>query len=74
MKRYIPFDPAVSNDNGHIYLTYGWGLGIGVHAGLSKYVMPTVMSKIFNKSVEEIKAEEPQTILGANIVELEMIC
>lgn len=25
--RYIPFDPAVLNDDGHIYLTYGWGWG-----------------------------------------------
>lgn len=71
MKRYIPFDPAILNDNGHIYLTYGWGLGMDVHAGLSKYIMPKVMSGIFNKTVEEIKAEEPETILGANIVELE---
>lgn len=71
MNRFIPFDPAVLNDNGHIYLTYGWGLGMDVNAGLSKLFMPKVMSKIFNKTIEEIKAEEPQTILGANIVELE---
>ena len=71
MKRFIPFDPAVLNDNGHIYLTYGWGLGMDVHAGLLKYSMPKVMAGIFNKSLEEIRAEEPQTILGANIVELE---
>ena len=29
------------------------------------------MSKIFNKPLAEIRAEEPQSILGANIVELE---
>lgn len=70
LKRFIPFDPAVLNDSGHIYLTYGWGLGMDTHAPLMKLSMPVVMSKIFNKSVAEIKAEEPQSILGANFVEL----
>lgn len=70
LKRFIPFEPAVLNDNGHIYMTYGWGLGMNTHAPLMKLAMPNVMSKIFNKSVEEIKAEEPQSILGANLVEL----
>lgn len=44
---------------------------MNVHAGFSKYIMPKIMSGIFNKTVEEIKSEEPETILGANIVELE---
>lgn len=69
--RFIPFDPAVLNDNGHIYLTYGWGLGIDTHAPLMRRFMPAVMSGIFNKSKEEIKAEEPMSVLGANLVELE---
>ncbi|RHS79237.1 glycosyl hydrolase family 43 [Firmicutes bacterium AM43-11BH] len=70
LQRFIPFDPAVLNDNGHIYLTYGWGLGMDTHAPLLNLIMPKVMSGIFNKSVAEIKAEEPQSILGANLVEL----
>lgn len=70
LKRFIPFDPAVLNDGGHIYLTYGWGLGMDTHAPIMKQIMPFVMSKIFNKSVKEIMAEEPQSILGANVVEL----
>ncbi len=70
LRRFIPFDPAVLNDNGRIYLTYGWGLGLDTHAQFMKQVMPFVMSKIFNKSVKEIKREEPQSILGANLVEL----
>lgn len=69
--RYIPFDPAVLNDDGHIYLTYGWGLGMDTHSPLYKLVMPYVMSKIFNKTAAEIRREEPLSILGANIVELE---
>ncbi|MCD8067832.1 MAG: family 43 glycosylhydrolase [Lachnospiraceae bacterium] len=69
--RYIPFDPAVLNDNGHIYLTYGWGLGVDTHSFPLRLTMPNVMSRIFNKSVEEIKSEEPDSILGANLVELQ---
>ena len=70
LRRFIPFDPAVLNDNGRIYLTYGWGLGMDTNAPFLKQVMPYVMSKIFNKPVEEIKREEPDSILGANLVEL----
>lgn len=69
--RFIPFDPAVLNDNGRIYMTYGWGLGMDTHSFPLNYTMPSVMSKIFNKSLEEIKSEEPLSILGANFVELE---
>lgn len=71
LQRFIPFDPAVMNDNGRIWLTYGWGLGMDTHALHLKAVMPMVMSKVFHKTVREIQAEEPQSILGANIVELE---
>ena len=69
--RFIPFDPAVLNDNGRIWLSYGWGLGIDTHAPFMRHIMPHVMSKIFTKSLSEIRAEEPQSILGANVVELE---
>lgn len=71
LRRFIPFDPAVLNDNGRIWLSYGWGLGMDTHAPLMRRTMPSVMRKIFNKPLEEILAEEPQSILGANIVELE---
>lgn len=71
LSRFIPFDPAVINDNGHIYLTYGWGLGMDTHSWMNRLAIPAVMSKIFNKSIEEIKREEPSSILGANLVELE---
>lgn len=71
LQRFIPFDPAVLNDNGRIYLTYGWGLGMDTHAPVMKQVMPHVMKGIFNKPLEEIRREEPQSILGANVVELD---
>ncbi len=70
LQRLIPFDPAVLNDNGRIWLTYGWGLGMDTHAPWLRPVMPFVMSKIFNKRISEIRAEEPKSILGANIAEL----
>lgn len=69
--RYIPFDPAVLNDNGRIYLSYGWGFVMDTNMPLIKPVMPYVMRKIFNKSVQEIKSEEPLSVMGANVVELE---
>lgn len=69
--RFIPFDPAVLNDNGRIWLSYGWGLGMDTHAPILRRIMPKVMSRIFNKSIREIQEEEPQSILGANVVELE---
>ena len=71
LQRFIPFDPAVLNDNGRIYLTYGWGLGMDTHKPLMGLVMPRVMSGMFNKPVKEIRSEEPLSILGANLVELE---
>jgi len=70
LRRFVPFDPAVLNDNGHIYLTYGWGFVMDTHAPIIKYFMPKVMSNMFNKTVEEIKREEPLSVLGANLVEL----
>ncbi len=69
--KYIPFDPAVLNDNGRIYLSYGWGFVMDTNAPVVKRIMPYVMSGIFNKSVKEIKGENPLSIMGANVVELE---
>lgn len=51
-------------------MTYGWGLGMDTKGFIKAPIFRKVMSKIFNKPVAEIKAEEPQSILGANIVEL----
>lgn len=70
MLRYIPFDPAVINDDGHIWLYYGWGLGYDFRNPLMQPVYHKVMSKIFNKTVKEIRAEK-ESVLGANAVELE---
>lgn len=70
MLRYIPFDPAVINDDGHIWLYYGWGLGYDFSNPLMQPVYCKVMSKIFNKTVKEIRSEK-ESVLGANAVELE---
>lgn len=69
--KYIPFDPAVLNDNGRIYLSYGWGFVMDTNAPIVKHIMPYVMRGIFNKSVKEIKGENSLSIMGANVVELE---
>lgn len=42
------------------------------HAPVMRKNMPGIMSRIFNKTVEEIRQEEPQSILGANFVEKQM--
>ena len=70
MLKYIPFDPAVINDDGHIWLYYGWGLGYDFRNPLMQPVYRRVMSKIFNKPVEEIRSEK-ESVLGENAVELE---
>ena len=70
MQRYIPGDPGVLNDNGRIYLVYGWGMGHDL-SQLSEERRNEVYWMLFKKSPEEIKAEEPLTLLGAQCVELE---
>ena len=42
------------------------------HALVMRKNMPGIMSRIFNETVEEIRQEEPQSILGANFVEKQM--
>lgn len=68
--KYLTNDPAVINDNGRIYLYYGWGLG---HDFRNKALAPLynfVQSKLFNRSVKEIKRTKP-SILSCAVVELE---
>ena len=70
MKRFVPFDPAVINDEGRIWLYYGWGLGYDFSDPSQQPMFHQVMSGIFNKTVEEIRSEK-ESVLGANAVELE---
>ena len=71
MLRYIPFDPAVINDSGKVYLYYGWALPVKPTKNkLVIKALQKVMKNMFHKSLEEIKTE-PFGIMGANVVELE---
>jgi hypothetical protein len=71
LKRMIPFDPGVINDDGVIRLYYGWALHISRPGNpISRAILTKVMQKIFNKTKKEI-VEEPQGIMGANALELE---
>lgn len=71
MNRFIPFDPAVINDNGRILLYYGWALSQKEpKIPLLKKNYQKMMQTMFHKSEEEL-LQEPQSVMGANVVELE---
>lgn len=68
---FIPFDPAVLNDNGRIWLYYGWSLPLKrPRMPFGKTAWRIVMQRMFHRSAEEIKSS-PQPLMGANAVELE---
>lgn len=74
--RCITFDPGLLNDNGRIYLYYGWAIGTGTQR-LPKWIngfinyscKHFVAGKLFEKSKAQM-AREPQGIQGGNVVEL----
>lgn len=67
--QYLNNDPAVLNDGGRIWLYYGWGLGRDFRSKLFAPLLNRVQSRLFNRSVAEIKATEP-SILSCAVVEL----
>lgn len=80
--RHITFDPGVLNDNGKIYLYYGWALGVpkeklhgmaaamgGIQSEDFQEKMIQVQEMLFGKSRREI-AEEKDGLMGANVVQL----
>lgn len=68
--KYLTNDPAVINDNGKIYLYYGWGLARDFRNKLFSPILNFVQSKLFDRSIKEIKSTEP-SILSCAVVELE---
>ena len=68
--KYLTNDPAVLNDNGRIWLYYGWGLARDFRSKLFACVYNIVQSKLFKRSIAEIKATKP-SILSCAVVELE---
>ena len=69
-KEYVPFDPAVINDQGVIRLYYGAGYGFSNYQkGFLKKTMAKVQSAVYEKTVEEIQSYA-DGINGAVTVEL----
>ena len=71
MLRSIPFDPGIINDDGHIWLYYGWGLGMDLREQTEDLSDAEQLCQLFCKTPDEMKMEKEHTILGANVVELE---
>jgi len=67
--KYLNNDPTILNDNGKIYLYYGWGLGRDFSNKLFRPLFNLVESKLFNRSIKEIKKTKP-SILSCAFVEL----
>lgn len=67
--RYLTNDPAVINDNGRIWMYYGWGLGRDFRSKLFSPVLDLVQSKLFGRSIAEIRSTEP-SILSCAVMEL----
>ena len=71
LNRFLMFDPALINDNGTIRLYYGWSLATKRPDSLEEQKMyDEMMQRMFQKSQEELQSE-PQSVMGANTVELE---
>ena len=68
--RYLTNDPAVLNDNGKIWLYYGWGLGRDFRSKPLQPLYSFVLSKLCNRPVKEIRNTLP-SILSCAVVELE---
>lgn len=68
--KYLTNDPAVLNDNGRIWLYYGWGLGRDFRSRLLAPLYDAIQSRLFERPVAEIKATKP-SILSCAVVELE---
>ena len=76
--RFITFDPGVINDNGRIWLYYGWSVGVspeeeakvreGGASAMAQKLLDLQMS-MFSKSREEVESEE-DGVMGGFVVEL----
>ena len=67
---YLTNDPAVINDNGRIYLYYGWGLGRDFRNKFIRPLYNIVLSKLCHRSKKVIKETNP-SILSCVFCELE---
>ena len=69
LQKFLTNDPAVLNDDGRIYLYYGWGLGRDFRSKIMAPIYNLVQSKLFERSLSEIKETKP-SILSCAVVEL----
>ena len=67
--KYLTNDPAVINDNGRIWLYYGWGLARDFRSKILSPLYNFVQSKLFARPISEIKETKP-SILSCAVVEL----
>lgn len=76
--RGITFDPGVINDDGRIWLYYGWSLGVPEEtelwlreagAEIMQQKLLELQVSMFNKSKAEVEAEE-DGVMGGFVVEL----
>lgn len=67
---YLNNDPAVINDNGRIFLYYGWGLGRDFRNKFLSFLYNFVLSKISGRSIKEIKNTK-SSILSCAFVEID---
>ena len=70
VRDFLTNDPAILNDNGRIYLYYGWGLGRDFRNKMLKPLYDFVLSKIGKRSLREVKEARP-SILSCAFCELE---
>ena len=68
--KYLTNDPAVINDNGKIYLYYGWGFIKDFRNPVLKPLYNFVLSKLCNRSLAAIRKTKP-SILSCAVAELE---
>ena len=70
MVKYLTNDPAVLNDNGRIWLYYGWGLARDFRSRILAPLYYMVQARLFDRPISEIKTTKP-SILSCAVVELE---
>jgi len=68
--KYLTNDPAVLNDNGRIWLYYGWGFGFDFRSKALGWYFRRIESMIFQRSAKEIKETKP-SIMNCVCAELE---
>jgi hypothetical protein len=65
--KYLNNDPAVINDNGRIFLYYGWGFNLDFRSRLFAPLFRKVINKITGRSSEEIKSTKPSITCCAEV-------